>query len=552
MSAERGGRIVERGPDQALAANPIPAAWHAALAEAWAAYCSGSYPIGAVIVDGAGNVIARGRNRLGEARGAEGGQIGGHDLAHAEINALLNVADMPRPEVYSWTLLTTVEPCPQCAGAIAMSGIRAVQYAAPDPWAGCTRLLTNDPYVAKKGIAVGRAPDMVQAAALRLVLVGFLEANSNPYARLLQSFTAYPNDLNAARALHASGTVAALREQKADLNEVLPVLLAGWTPTEADLLPTVHTSEPDNRTGRACVWIEHQDRILMTELESGGWTLPGGGIHPGEEGGAAAMREAWEECGAVVEITGETVFLTEGTLCFPARLHPAHPELHPSLERRARAWINPRALPWADDKQIRQVLEAWNQTPPTLALPPRVAHALAEAARLNFDRCCSLEAGRLLRTLAATRPGARLAELESGTGVSAAWLLSGMSAGAHLLTIESDAQRAAIAREVLKGDARVTALHGDWQAALSHGPFDLIFSDSAPAKRETEHLKNLVDALNLGGMLVLDNFSPPALLPAALHGGDPERERLWSHPHLSCSEVAVSVSEHVILAVRVS
>jgi tRNA(adenine34) deaminase len=110
-----------------IASTSIPAAWYAALAEAWAAYCSGSYPIGAVVIDGAGNVIARGRNRLGEVRGAEGGQIGGHDLAHAEINALLNLADTPQPEVYGWTVLTTVQPCPQCAGAIDMSGIRDVQ-----------------------------------------------------------------------------------------------------------------------------------------------------------------------------------------------------------------------------------------------------------------------------------------------------------------------------------------------------------------------------------------------------------------------------------------
>jgi predicted O-methyltransferase YrrM len=157
----------------------------------------------------------------------------------------------------------------------------------------------------------------------------------------------------------------------------------------------------------------------------------------------------------------------------------------------------------------------------------------------------------LLRTLAATRPGARLAELGSGTGTGAAWLLSGMSPGAHLLTVESEAERAGVAREVLKGDARVTALHGDWRDALAHGPFDLIFSDCAPAKRETEQLDALIDALNPGGMLVLDNFSPPALLPVALHGGDPERERLWAHPRLSCTEVAVSTQERVILAVRV-
>lgn len=142
--------------------------WEDALAEAWASYGHGSYPIGAVVVNAQGEVIARGRNRLGEGRAVERGFISGHDLAHAEINALLNLREVPRPEVYGWTVLTTVEPCPQCAGAIAMSGLRAVEYAAPDPWAGCTRLLTDDPYVARKEIRVGRAIGSAPLGARRL------------------------------------------------------------------------------------------------------------------------------------------------------------------------------------------------------------------------------------------------------------------------------------------------------------------------------------------------------------------------------------------------
>ncbi|WP_231557314.1 nucleoside deaminase [Deinococcus sp. YIM 77859] len=201
--------------------------WHAALSEAWMAYCRGSYPIGAVVVDGAGQVIARGRNRLSEPRGAAGGVISGHDLAHAEINALLNLSATPRPECYSWTVLTTVEPCPQCAGAIAMSGLRAVEYAAPDPWAGCTRLLTDDPYVSGKRIQVGRAPENVQRLALRLALVGFLEAGHSRLGPVLQAFQEYGEDLAAAHELHDRGTLQALRSAGAALGDVLGVLGGG-------------------------------------------------------------------------------------------------------------------------------------------------------------------------------------------------------------------------------------------------------------------------------------------------------------------------------------
>lgn len=198
--------------------------WHAALAEAWEAYLHGSYPIGACVVDASGVVIARGRNRLGEPRSVEGGFIAGHDLAHAEINALLNLASTPRPECYGWTVLTTVEPCPQCAGAIAMSGIRGMAYAAPDPWAGCTRLLTADPYVSGKQMRVGRAPENVQRLALRMALVGFMEEGHDALGQLLRTFHEHQADLNFASDLHRSGALAALRQREGSLEEALAVL----------------------------------------------------------------------------------------------------------------------------------------------------------------------------------------------------------------------------------------------------------------------------------------------------------------------------------------
>ena len=103
---------------------------------------------------------------------------------------------------------------------------------------------------------------------------------------------------------------------------------------------------------------------------------------------------------------------------------------------------------------------------------------------------------------------------------------------------------------LLRQDERARVLAGDWADALAHGPFDLIFSDCAPAKQETAHLDRLADALRPGGLLVVDNFSPPMYLPDRLHGGDAERDALFAHPRLMCSELQVTRKERVILATR--
>ena len=139
---------------------------------------------------------------------------------------LLALQGTPRPDCYGWTVLTTVQPCLQCAGAIAMSGLRGVAYAAADPWAGCTHLLTDAPYVSRKRIRVERAPADVQRAALRLMLHALLDdLQAGGNRNVLDSFdAAHPQDVIFTEALHTAGTLAALRDQRAPLADALEVL----------------------------------------------------------------------------------------------------------------------------------------------------------------------------------------------------------------------------------------------------------------------------------------------------------------------------------------
>jgi tRNA(adenine34) deaminase len=126
--------------------------WQTSFEEAWKAYCTGCVPVGAAVLDDENNLIGKGRNRIAESN-QTALQVGAHRLAHAELNALLNVRD-PDVDIHACSMYTMLEPCPLCMGAIYMSGIRRLYYAARDPYAGSTNMLGTTAYLSKKPIEV--------------------------------------------------------------------------------------------------------------------------------------------------------------------------------------------------------------------------------------------------------------------------------------------------------------------------------------------------------------------------------------------------------------
>ncbi|MHC3473418.1 nucleoside deaminase [Streptomyces sp. 7R007] len=114
--------------------HPIPTPWRLPFALAWEAFRAGSRPVGAVVVDRDGAVVAVGRNRSEESL-APPGQLAGTSIAHAEINALAQLPTGRSTE--GFRLYTTLEPCLLCSSALIHSHVRHVVYAAPDPaWRG--------------------------------------------------------------------------------------------------------------------------------------------------------------------------------------------------------------------------------------------------------------------------------------------------------------------------------------------------------------------------------------------------------------------------------
>ena len=99
-----------------------------ALAVAEEAGAAGEVPVGAVLVDGEGNLLAKAANRTETDHSA---------VAHAELLAIAEACKLRKSRrLLDCTIYTTLEPCPMCAGAIASARISRVVFGAKDPRAG--------------------------------------------------------------------------------------------------------------------------------------------------------------------------------------------------------------------------------------------------------------------------------------------------------------------------------------------------------------------------------------------------------------------------------
>jgi len=137
----------------------LPHPWRVCAEEAWHAFLHKTVPIGACLLTPEGEVLSRGRNHIYDDGDDDTNPppIALHKLAHAEVNCLFAVKDMSI-SFYNSTLYTTVEPCPLCMGAIYMMGVRNLQYAVADPYAGSTNLLSTTDYMKVKPVIVVAMP----------------------------------------------------------------------------------------------------------------------------------------------------------------------------------------------------------------------------------------------------------------------------------------------------------------------------------------------------------------------------------------------------------
>jgi tRNA(adenine34) deaminase len=141
-----------------------PSAMERALAEAAAAAERGEVPVGAVLLDAAGAVLAAAGNRTEELN---------DPTAHAELLVIRAGASLlGAPRLVGCDLYVTLEPCPMCAQAISLARVRRLYYGAPDP----------------KGGGVAHGPRIFQSSSCHHRPEVYGGIGERPAAELLRAF----------------------------------------------------------------------------------------------------------------------------------------------------------------------------------------------------------------------------------------------------------------------------------------------------------------------------------------------------------------------------
>lgn len=108
--------------------SPFTSHMEAALDEARAAAARGEVPVGAVLVDPKGRIVARDGNRTRELC---------DPTAHAEVQVIRAACAAAGSErLPGHSLYVTLEPCPACAMVISAARIARLYYGAADPKSG--------------------------------------------------------------------------------------------------------------------------------------------------------------------------------------------------------------------------------------------------------------------------------------------------------------------------------------------------------------------------------------------------------------------------------
>lgn len=180
-------------------------------------------------------------------------------------------------------------------------------------------------------------------------------------------------------------------------------------------------------------------------------------------------------------------------------------------------------------------------------VPALVSSTLDLSRQRGFITSIRSETGRLLAALAASRTGT-LAELGTGCGVGSAWLSSGASPSARVVSAELDPALAEDVQKIFIDVENVEVIAGDWSTLERYAPFSLLFVD---VREVMEEIDVLADLLEPGGIAVLDDFTPSAFWPPIVDGQvDSVRERWLTDERFAAVEMLIDPDASLLIATR--
>jgi tRNA(Arg) A34 adenosine deaminase TadA len=170
--------------------------WDRVLRLAWEGFRARTTPVGAVVVNERGAILADGRGRRYDAT-APAGQLAGTHIAHAEVNVLSQL-----PAQRDWEdvlLLTSLEPCTMCHGAAVQSTVAGFAFAGRDPYGGTAALRFDIPQARRRGLVIaGPLPGTLGALA-EMLHIAFLTSRGrhvlDAQRVAMPDLTAYTEDV---------------------------------------------------------------------------------------------------------------------------------------------------------------------------------------------------------------------------------------------------------------------------------------------------------------------------------------------------------------------
>lgn len=150
----------------------------------------------------------------------------------------------------------------------------------------------------------------------------------------------------------------------------------------------------------------------------------------------------------------------------------------------------------------------------SIVLPKSYSEIKIDSDKISFSMPSDLQTGSFLRTLIATKIDGHFLELGTGTGLSLAWMIEGMSENANLISIDNSSEYQNIAKKYFQ-KPNISFVCDDaekWILNYKGEKFDLIFADAWPGKYVV--LEETLNLLNSGGIYLIDDMLPQRNWPA--------------------------------------